>query len=66
MRAKDWTAHRLAEPSTHSAIAVLIVAGAFYLNSLTVEGLAGLPWFLGWATVHAALGLVLKEGKGLV
>ncbi len=65
MTIKDWTSHRLVEPSTHSSIAVLIVSWALFQNSLTMDGVEWLPYALGWATVHAVLGVFLREGKGL-
>ena len=64
-RLKDWTSHRLVEPSTHSSIAVLIVCWSLFQNSLTLEGVEWLPYSLAWATFHAVLGVTLKEGKGL-
>lgn len=62
---KDWTTHRLVEPSTHSSIAVLVACWALFMDSLTVEGFSYLTYALAWATFHAVLGVTLKEGKGL-
>lgn len=62
----DWTKHRLVEPSTHTAIAVFLAVLGLYLNSLTMEGSAAMPWLLGWGCIHALLGVILKEGKGLI
>ncbi len=61
----DWTRHRLVEPSTHTAFAVFLACLGLYLNSLWLDVH---PWtepLLLWACAHAALGVVLKEGKGL-
>lgn len=65
MSAKHWTENRLVEPSTHTAFAVLIACFTLWQNSLSLEGVDWLHFGLGWATFHAFLGMVLKEGKGL-
>ena len=62
---KHWTEHRFVEPSTHTAIAVFLACLALYFNTFTLEGWEYMPHLLVWATVHAFLGIVLKEGKGL-
>jgi len=52
----NWLKARLNEPSTHTAIAILLTLGT------TVAPAADRPYVIALAGVLAALGFVLPEG----
>jgi hypothetical protein len=62
---KHWTQHRLVEPSTHTAIAVWLLAGVVFAEAATMESSGWTTAIALWAGVHALLGVVLREGRGL-
>ena len=62
----DWTKHRLVEPSTHTAFAVVLLTVVVFAEVGTMEAVSWTKLVALWAGVHAVLGVVLKEGKGLI
>ena len=62
----DWTASRLVEPSTHTAVAVFLAVLALYFDHQMYDPNPYTGWLLLGACFEGFLGIILKEGKGLI
>ena len=60
-----WTTNRLVEPSTHTALAVFLACLGLWLSLGELEPSGYTEGLLLWACAHGALGVLLKEGRGL-